>query len=163
MDELEQRIGKVTGFLDRIAGLALLAVMLLIVVNIILRATGLGTILGAYEYVGFISVVVIALSLAHCAYQNGHISVDFIIAKLPDKAKLPIDLIIYLLSVVFLALASYHVYQYGVSMIQNGLVSPTTQTHFYYYVFIAALGLLALCFVFLVRMLKLMQKVKINE
>ena len=163
MDKFEQRIGKVTGFLDQIAGLALLAVMVLVVVNIILRAAGLGTILGAYEYVGFISVAVIALSLAHCAYQNGHISVDFIQDKLPEKAKLPVGLIIYLLTVIFLALASYHVYQYGVSMIQNGLVSPTTQTHFYYFVFIAALGLLALCLVFLVRLLKLIQKVKTNE
>ena len=158
MEKLEQVVGKAAEFLDQIAGLALLAAMILVVVNIIMRVTEIGTIIGAYEYVGFIAVMTIALSQAYCALKNGHISVDIIIDRLPFEAKRPIDFIISLFTVIFTALASYHVYLYGVSMIHNGLVSPTTRTHFYYFVFIAAFGLFALCVVFLVKTLKLMQR-----
>ena len=69
MDKCEKFVGKVTQFLDQIAGLAILAVVLLVVSNIILRTIpGINPILGTYEYVGFLTVIVIGLAIAHCAF-----------------------------------------------------------------------------------------------
>ena len=163
MDKCEKFIGKITEFLDQIAGLAILAVMLLTVANILLRVTVGTPILGTYEYIGFLTVIIIGLALAHCAFQNGHIAVEFIMDKFPEKARLPIDFFTHLLSVIFLALASFHIAQYARSMVLTGVVSPTTQTPFYPFVYLAALGLAALCAVLLVRMLKITQKVKTHE
>lgn len=163
MDKCEKFIGKITGFLDQIAGLAILAVMLLAVVNIILRITVGTPILGTYEYVGFLTVIIIGLAIAHCAFQNGHIAVEFIMNKFPEKARLPIDFFTHLLSVIFLALSSFHIALYARSMVLTGVVSPTTKTPFYPFIYLAALGMAVLCAVLLVRMLKITQKVKTHE
>ncbi len=163
MDKCERLIGKATKFLDQIAGLAIIAVMLLVVANVILRATVKSPILGTYEYVGFITVIIIGLAVAHCAFQNGHIAVDFIMNKFPDKVKIPVDFFIHLVSFIFLALSSLHIINYARSMILTGEVSPTTKTPFYPFIYVAALGLVVLCAVVLIRMISLTKKVKINE
>ncbi len=163
MDKCEKLLGQATKFLDQIAGLAIIAVMLLVVFNIILRVTVGSPILGTYEYVGFITVIIIGLAIAHCAFQNSHIAVGFIMDKFPEKVKIPVDLFIHLLSAIFLALSSLHVTNYARSMISTGIVSPTTKTPFYPFIYVAALGLAVLCAVILVRMIKLTLKVKTNE
>ena len=106
LDKCEKLLSKATKFLDQIAGLAIIAVMLLVVANVILRATVGRPILGTYEFVGFLTAIIIGLALAHCAFQNGHIAVDFIMKKFPDKVKVPVDFFIHLVSLVFLALSS---------------------------------------------------------
>lgn len=163
MDKCEKLLGKATKFLDQIAGLAIIAVMLLVVANVILRATVGRPILGTYEFVGFLTAIIIGLALAHCAFQNGHIAVDFIMKKFPDKVKVPVDFFIHLVSLVFLALSSLHTTNYARSMILTGEVSPTTKTPFYPFIYITALGLAVLCLVVLIRMISLAKKVKINE
>jgi TRAP-type C4-dicarboxylate transport system permease small subunit len=164
MDKCEKFVGKTTKFLDQIAGLAILAVMLLVVLNIILRVIpGVSPILGTYEYVGFLTVIVIGLAIAHCASQNGHIAVEFLMDKLPEKVKVKIDFFIHLVSILFLAFSSFQIAAYARTTILTGMVSPTTKTPFYPFIYVAALGVAVLCAVLLVRMIKLTRKVKINE
>lgn len=160
MEKFEKAVGQITKFLDQIAGLAIIAAMLLVVFNVILRAT-IGTpILGTYEYVGFITVVIIGLAIAHCAFQNSHIAVGFIMDKFPERVRIPVDFFVHLSSIIFLALASLHVTNYAKSMVLTGVVSPTTKTPFYPFIYLAALGLAVLCAVLLVRMIKLTVRVK---
>ncbi len=163
MDKIEKLVGQSTKFLDQIAGLAIIAVMLLIVFNVILRTTVGTPILGTYEYVGFITVIIIGLAISHCAFQNSHIAVGFIMDKFPERVRIPVDFLIHLASIIFLALSSFHVFKYAQSMVLTGVVSPTTKTPIYPFICMAALGLAVLCAVLLVRMIKLTIRVKINE
>jgi TRAP-type C4-dicarboxylate transport system permease small subunit len=164
IDVCEKSVGKLTQFLDRIAGIAIIAAVLLVVFNIILRIIpGANPILGTYEFVGFLTVLIIGLAIAHCAFQNCHIAVELLMDKLPRKARVVIDFIVHLVSVVFLAFASYEIAAYGKAMVETGMVSPTTKTPFYPFIYIAALGMAVLCVVLLVRMIKLTQRVKAND
>ena len=160
MDRWEKNVGKLTGFLDSMAGIAMLGVMFLVVFNVLLRTTAGRPLLGTYEYVGFITTVIIGLALAHCAFLQSHIAVGFFMDRLPQRIGLAVDLAVHLAAVLFLGLASHHLIDYGRSMALAGEVSPTTKTPFFPFVYVIALGLVVLCLVLLVRIIKLTKVIK---
>ena len=76
----------VSSCLDKFAQIILCVSILLVVSNILLRVFG-SPILSSYEYVGFCSSLIIGLSLAYCALQNGNIAVEFFIKNYLQKFK----------------------------------------------------------------------------
>lgn len=154
--------GLVTGtsrLLDQIAGWCMVAVMLLIVGNILLRVVFKSPILGTIDYATFLTAVMIGLSLAYCAVQNGHIAVDFVVARLPHKIQAAIDLVTGLLSLSFWGLCVWQTGIYASRMAVTGVVSSTTQTPVYPFIYLVDLGLVALCLVLLVKAIESWQKV----
>lgn len=142
--------GTVTGLsriLDRMAGFCMVAVMVLVVANILLRTLFSRPILGTYEYVGFLTAMVIALALALCAVQNGHITVDFLADRLPRRTRAGVDAVINAVSVFFWGLVVLQLWQYAGHSAANGVVSPTTQVPLYPFIYAVSLGLIALCLV----------------
>jgi len=160
MEKAEKIISKITGFLDLLGGMAVLAVMLLAVTNILLRLLVNGAILGTYEFVGFITALVLGLALAHCAYGNGHIAIEIVMEKFPAKVQLVVGILVYLASAGFFILASYHMYLYGYSMVVSGQVSPTTQTPYYPFIYATAVGFLFLFVIYLFKAIQLLSKGK---
>ena len=156
----EKVVEKVTGFMDKLAGVALLAAMFLVVANVILRVSWGKPILGTYEYIGFITTAIIGLAIAHCAFLNSHIAVGFIMDRFPENVRFKVDAIVHLISILFLALFSYHVVDYARNMALVGEVSPTTKTPFYPFVYLVAVGMFALCGVLLMRMINITMRIK---
>jgi len=138
--------------LDMFAGLCMVAIMTLVVSNIILRVVFNQPILGTYEYVGFLTALVIGLALANCAVQNGHIAVDFVVERFPAKAQAITDIVINSVSLGFWCLASWQLLVYAASTVDKGLVSQTTQTPLYPFIYLVSLGFFALCLVMLVKL-----------
>ena len=155
MLECEKSIGKLTRFLDQIAGMAIIITMLLVVINIALRIIpGANPILGTYEYVGFLAAIIAGLAIAHCAFQNCHIAVGFIMDKVSPGIRAAADIFIHLISVIFLAFTSYEIAVYGRTVVQTGMVSPTTKTPVYPFIYLLALGVAILGVVLLTRTVK---------
>ncbi len=138
--------------LDMFAGLCMVAIMTLVVSNIILRTVFNQPILGTYEYVGFLTALVIGLALANCAVQNGHIAVDFVVERFSAKAQATTDIVINSVSLGFWCLASWQLWVYAASTVDKGLVSQTTQTPLYPFIYLVSLGFFALCLVILVKL-----------
>lgn len=139
--------GIVTGMsllLDRAAGVAMFAIMALIVCNVIFRALLGKAILGTYEYAGYLTAVMIAFSLANCAIQKGHIAVDFIMERFSSRMQAWADILTNGISLCFWVLSAWHVGLYAHNLALRGVVSPTTQTPFYFFIYLIAFGLLAL-------------------
>lgn len=137
--------------LDRLAGLILASVMLLVVANILLRSLFKRPILGTYELVGYCTAAAIGLSLAFCAAQGGHIAVGILVDRLPARMRTLIELCLNLPILGFLGLAAYQLFCHGKRVIASGEVSPTTELPFYPFIFLVAIGFLALTLVFMMR------------
>ena len=135
-----------------------MAVMLLVVSNIILRLWG-RPIEGTYEWIGFITAASIGLSLAYCAVQKGHIAVTFFVDKLAPRQQAGIEIIINLVSILFLLLAFWEGILYGKSMKISGEVALTTKVPFYPFIYLIAFGLLVLALVILVELFEAGRKV----
>lgn len=149
--------------LDKIAGLCMGAIMLLIISNILLRALFNHPILGTYEYAGFLTAAAIGLALAYCAIQNGHIAVSFVVDRFPPGIQAAVDIFSHMAALCFWGLAAWHTLKYGTNMASTGLVSPTTQTPVYPFVYIVSFGIFILCLVELVRLIESIKKAAFNK
>lgn len=143
--------------IDGVAGLALGGVAVLVTANILLRTLLNRPIVGTYELVGYLTAAAIGLSLAHCAVQNSHIAVDFVMGRLAKSRQRLIEIITHLPILVFLSLVTYHLTRYGARVASSGEVSPTTQLAFYPFIYLVALGFLVLSLTVLLRLLQLFQ------
>ncbi|MFZ5643090.1 MAG: TRAP transporter small permease [Bacillota bacterium] len=158
---MKELTGFVTGLsriLDRIAGLCMVCTMLLVITNIILRVLFNHPILGTYEYVGYLTAALIGLSLANCAVKKGHIAISFVVDRFSTKVQAFIDSFINIIALAFWGFSAWYIYKYANSLIINGVVSPTTQMPFYPFIYLVALGLLALCLVLLISAIESLKK-----
>lgn len=159
MFKFTRLVAGLSRILDKIAGLCMVSAMLLVVVNILLRALFNRPILGVYEYVIFLTVATIGLSLAHCAIQNGHIAVSFVFDRLPLKVQGVVDLVINATGLLFWGLCAWQVGIYAHSTAASGVVASTSQIPLYPFIYLVAFGLLALGLVLLARTMEAVQKV----
>ncbi len=134
-------------YIDILGGFILAGVAGLIVANIIMRTLFNNPIVGTYELVGYLTAAAIGLSLAHCAVQNSHIAVGFLVDRLPVTSRRVIGVIVNLPSFVVLSLIAWHLTRYANNIALSGRVSPTIQLPFYPFIILVALGFLMLALV----------------
>lgn len=154
MHILEKMIVKVSYGLDSLAGLILAATALLVVANILGRTLLQRSILGTYEMVGFLTAAVVGLALARCAVENSHIAIDFILDRLPVRLQRLVDSVFGIPVFLFLILTTYNLFVYGARIALSGEVSPTTKLIFYPFIYLVALGFLALALTVLLKLLQ---------
>ena len=147
MDKWNRGLQKAVKLLNDIAGWALAACMALVTVTVLLRAAFGWTVLGTYEWVGFLTAICICLGLAYCAIVGGHIAIDFILEKLKPGAKRVVAAVTQLLSSFFMAAVTWNIFIYAGKLAQSGEVSPTTRVPFYLFVYLMGAGFFALVLV----------------
>jgi len=152
MNKAAVLVKNISRHLDKLAGLCIVAVMMLVVSNVLLRTIFHRPILGTYEYVTLLTAVGIGLALAYCAFQNGHIAVDFIIERFPPKMQAFIDIFTNIIALGFWTLSAWYVAQYAMMMMEKNMVTPTTQIPLAPVVFLIACGLWALSMVVSIRL-----------
>ncbi|KUO78328.1 MAG: hypothetical protein APF81_22360 [Desulfosporosinus sp. BRH_c37] len=144
--------GRLSYFLDHLARWFVVALMVLVVGNVILRAFG-SPILGTIEWAEFLAAIAIGLSLAYCGAQGGHIALEFLVEKLSIKAQALLQVVIDFLVVVFLSLSFWRIILYANDLKLSGQVSLTTKTPYYLFIYVIAFGFLAYALVVLGSML----------
>lgn len=141
-------------YIDILAGFILAGVAGLVVANVLMRAVFNRPIAGTYELVGYLTAAVIGLSLAHCAVQNSHIAVGFLVDRLPRVTQRFIGVIVNFPSFVFLCLISWYMVSYGNTIALSGRVSSTIQLPFYPFIYLVALGFFMLALVIAFRLME---------
>ena len=159
MKKVTELINNISRLFDRIAGWGIVALMLLVVTNVLMRVIFNKPLLGTYEYVGFIAAVIIGLSLAFCYVQDAHISISFITDKLPPRLRHIVSVITETLAVVFMAFFSYQMVIYALKTAGSGEVSATTRILTYPFILIVAAGLMILSLVILVKLINTIRTV----
>lgn len=136
----------VSRVLDQVAGWAVVATMVLVVGNVLLRLFGhpMG---GTYEWVGFLTALAIGLSLAYCGAQGGHVAITMLVDKLPPRVQDSIDMITGTLVLLFLVLTSWEIAAYATTMAASGEVAATTKVPVYPFIYIISIGFLGFCLV----------------
>jgi len=159
MDRFYKAVNKASRLLDKIAGFCLAGAMVLVVANVVMRRVFGNPFLGVYEYVGFLTAVIIGFSLAYCAVKESHIAVDFLVDRLPRQVKAYLEPVTGLLLLIFLTLVTRHLIGYAGGLQATGRVSPTTETPFHAFVYLVALGFFMLSMTVLVKTIKSVKNV----
>ncbi|WP_010627606.1 TRAP transporter small permease [Halomonas sp. KM-1] len=142
-----------------LAGTALLAMMLLVVTNIVMRqvASSFG---GTTEVVGWLTAVVVSFSLAYAQATKAHIELDMLVARMPQGVQRLVQTLVAVASLLFFAMVAFKLWEYGILAMQRGTVSQSLRLVIYPIIYMVALGFTAFCLVLLVDVLECLTRSK---
>jgi TRAP-type C4-dicarboxylate transport system permease small subunit len=148
MASFERIVYRFSRMLDVLSGIALVLMMVLVFVNVALRAVWI-PILGTYEYTGFLAALTIALALAHCAARKGHVAITLFADMMPNRIQAILDTIVAIFGIVLYSILAWQCVKYAMVLYQSGELSITTLTPFYPLVLVVAFGFAMLALVLL--------------
>jgi TRAP-type C4-dicarboxylate transport system permease small subunit len=138
MKKLEYLIRTTADRFNLISAAAVIMIMLIIVLDITMRIFRI-SLPGAYDIVSLLGTVVIAFSLTYTTIQQGHIAVDLVYQKLPEKIHPYIDFFNDSAGCLFFAVLSWQSFLHAGSLKAAGEVSLTIKIPGY--PFVAGIGL----------------------
>jgi TRAP-type C4-dicarboxylate transport system permease small subunit len=130
MKRFMARIEGISRFLNAIAGISLIFLMLLTVMDVILRYLK-RPIVGTYEVVAFAGAIVIGFSLPLTSWMRAHIFVDFFILRFSRKIRNGFYIVTRILVIMLFFLIGWNLLGYGTDLYRSGEVSLTIQMPFY--------------------------------
>lgn len=151
LDKISRGLNKI---LVCMAGIFLMGMILLACSNIFLRLVWL-PVKGAFELMGFFGAVVVAFSLGYTQIKRGHIAVDILVNRFPEKTRRILSAINYSICMVFFAVAAWQIARMATNLFKTGEVTETLRIIFYPFTYGVALGCFVLALVLLVDLLKL--------
>lgn len=154
---LDRFVRLLSKYCDRIAQFGVVAMMLLAVGNILLRIVW-RPIFGTYDIIEFIGAILVAFAIAYCAVQRGHIQVELVVARFPQRVQGIIGSITGLLSLGIFALITWQCLVLASDMWRVGEVSMSALLPFYPYIYGVGFGCALLCLVILVDLGKSLAK-----
>lgn len=157
MLRLERYLGVLSDRLNVLAALAMVFVMLLTVADVILRRFIL-PVPGAYDIVSLVSSFIISFSLGYTSVQKGHIAVEFLFEKLPERAARILSAVNELVAATFFGILAWQSVAYALRSMASGEVSPTIRLPFFPFIIGLALGCLLLSLILAVNFIKETEK-----
>jgi TRAP-type C4-dicarboxylate transport system permease small subunit len=124
------RIRDLSRLIFIIAGTSVMFIMFLTVADVILRYFR-RPILGAYELVAFSGAIATGFSLPFTSWVKGHISVDFLISRFPQRIRNTFNIVTRCLVIGLFLITGWNLIQYGMDLKRAGEVSLTLQIPFY--------------------------------
>ncbi len=130
MGPIQSSIAWLAHSLNKVSSICIIAMMALSCLDIILRLLRM-PLPGTYEIVGFLSALMLSLSMAQTTIERGHVAVEVLMSKMPQV----IQRIFYVLTnaviaAVFVVLA-WETIKYGNFYKHSGELSLTLQFAFY--------------------------------
>lgn len=111
MAVVEKITRKITDVLGVIAGVMILVMMLLAVLDVVLRAFFSSPIIGATEIIQILNVgIVVALGAG--TVKNQHVTVDFVMDKVPKVPRFYVQLVVDVLNIAILVLMTVCSFQF---------------------------------------------------
>ena len=111
-------------------GIILTLMMLITVTDVVLRSFG-KPIVGIFELVAFSGALVLGFSVPFTSWVRGHIYVDFLIQRLPQKAKMAFQVATRCAGMGLFLMIGWNLIKMGTDLYKSGEVSPTLQVPFY--------------------------------
>ncbi len=159
IDTLDKISGFIAKCLTMLAGLFLVAMMLLACANMVLRAVWV-PVQGTFELMGFMGAVVAAFPGVRTTPKS-HIAVGILLKRFPMFIRRTADAATSLVSCGFFALAGLETWKWAAYLVETGEVSETLMIIYHPFVFATSAGCLALAFVLLVDTLKTLTAEKV--
>jgi TRAP-type C4-dicarboxylate transport system permease small subunit len=123
--------GRLSAWMEIVAGIALIGIMLLIGCDIVGRIFG-RPVPGAYEMVSLAGGLIIGLALPATSRANGHVSTDLLLEKLSETPKRILAVMTRCIGMAVFLLAGYGMVRMGIRLRYSGEVTAVLAFPFYY-------------------------------
>jgi TRAP-type C4-dicarboxylate transport system permease small subunit len=144
---------KICSVFSRIAGLILVFLTLLLVADTIGRFIK-NPVTGSYEIVQYGFALIVCFSIAYTGMKGGHISIDLLYGRLPERIKRLFEIVSQLLSILIFALITWRLGVDGREAYTLSERSSTLSIPVSLFKFALALGFAMLALVILFNFLK---------
>ncbi len=141
MNNFWKPLDKFSDILKLIGSVALTAMMLLTVVDVIGRFFK-HPIFGSVEIIGLLAVILVATALPYTHKMDGHVGVEILVRLLKKKTQIWITFITQFLSLILFGLITWQMFIYAASIQRTGEVSMDLEFPIYYIIYLLAFGLL---------------------
>jgi TRAP-type C4-dicarboxylate transport system permease small subunit len=126
--------GRMSAWMEIVAGIALIGVMLLIGADIVGRIFGY-PVPGTYEIVSLAGGIIIGLALPATSRVKGHVSTDILTARLSAKTRLFLMIGTRFIGIFIFLLAGYGMIMMGIRLRASGEVTAVLTLPFHYIVY----------------------------
>jgi len=158
------RLARAGKSLDSIAGtmsrwgrwvgmVMMVAIIILVTVDVIMRGAFSKPLLGAYELVQYFMVPLVFFALFYTTQEKGHIAVSVMTERLKPRAKTVIYIFGYVVSLVLFVLITWQSVMYGLRLFNSGEESLALGIPSYPFAFVVALGTAFTCLVLLANLI----------
>lgn len=127
-----------------IAGVALVAMMLVTVADMILRQVWV-PLQGTAEMVGWLSALTTAFALSYSQAKKAHTVIEVLTDRFPPRLRAAVTVLVGVLSLFTFVLATVQVFKYGANQARVGTLSETLTIPYYWIIWMAGVALVAFC------------------
>jgi TRAP-type C4-dicarboxylate transport system permease small subunit len=121
---------KMCRFLLLIAGLTLAFMLVFTLTDVIMRAFG-KPIVGDFEVISFLGAVVVGFAIPYTSLQKGHVYVDFLLEKMPKKARNVMQIVTRILGIALFLWMGWNFIIMSVDLIKSKEVTPVFRWPYY--------------------------------
>ena len=139
------------------AGLTLVATMLFIVLDMVLRSLG-RPVAGSYEVIGWLSAAAMALALGYTQMHRGHVSIDLVVTRFQGRLRSGVETLTSLAALALFAAVAVYVARYGAVLRESGSLSETLKAVVHPWVYVVAAGAAGLTLALLVDFLRALHR-----
>ncbi|HOE18552.1 MAG TPA: TRAP transporter small permease [Syntrophorhabdaceae bacterium] len=140
-------------YMDLVAGIALMFIMLLTSFDVVLRYLG-RPILGSYDMVLLGGAFAIGFAVPRTSWDKTHVTVDILIDKLPSRKEI-LNLSTRVISLVFFIILGWNLIKMGVSFFKTGESTLTLALPLYPVALALGLCCIVQCLVLLADMVRI--------
>ncbi len=158
LDRIEKLNQSASILLERIAIIALMAMLSITCVDVIGTKCFKSPLLGSIDIVTLCQVIAIAFTITIAQISGRHISVEIFIEMLPKRTQAVIDSVIYFLLFLFFVLIVWRVTMFGLALQRAGEVSETLSIPIYPFIFAISIGFVPMGLLSLLKFLNAMIK-----
>lgn len=144
-------------WVERIAGISLAAIALLVFVSVVLRATLSVNVPDNFDFSRYLQGIAIFWGLAVATYRNGHILVDVVWELSGRRARRAIDLFASSVSFAFMAAFAWMLAERLPAVLRAHQLTSDLKLPVWPFYIIAAAGVLAAAVVGLIRLVELVR------
>ncbi|WP_319525522.1 TRAP transporter small permease [uncultured Desulfosarcina sp.] len=139
MKRIEGWVGRLASAFNGIAAVAVVGMMVLTCLDVLLRLLR-HPIPGTYEIVCMLGAVFVSFSLARTTVDQGHIAVDFLVQRLPNRFQHAVEAVNAGICALLFTVICRQCVIYALDLKASGEVSMTLQMPLFPFVFGIALG-----------------------
>jgi TRAP-type C4-dicarboxylate transport system permease small subunit len=159
MPYFEQLVRRLSRSINRVSEVAVVGLMVIIVLNVVLRKLGLPTAwLQAFDIVGLLGLIVIAFSLAHTAMQKGHISIEVLVTRFPQRVQGIIGTITGILSLGIFSVITWQCVELANRYRESNQTTMTAEIPIHPFLYMMAFCTAVLCLAIIVDLIKSARK-----
>lgn len=122
-----------------VAGASLLASMLLVVYNAVIR-NFMDPLAGTSEIAGILGMMAVTFAMAYTQQQKGNVSVTLLVDKMRPVYRKIVETLLTLITTLFFALVSFKIIEYGLELMETPTFLQTTGITMYPLMILMGIG-----------------------